>query len=259
MSLRSIRRNASCWPRGSRRLSVIERRPRASNAQKSARPVRLVPELAQRVAGPRLLNLDDVGAVFGQQAAHKRAGDERSQVQDTESREGARGSAGGLGLREDIGESILSVASPPIVGSTNLVASRSPGTIQESTTAPRGVRRDRMATDNESAAQAAALPNEHEIMQALKAVYDPELGISIVDLGLVYGVNTVDEESKVIVDMTLTTPACPLGPLIKTQAHAVLTTTFPAIKDVDMNLVWTPRWDPRTMASEEAKVELGIW
>lgn len=116
-----------------------------------------------------------------------------------------------------------------------------------------------MTTENESTVQAATLPSEHEIMQALKAVYDPELGISIVDLGLVYGVNTIDEENKVIVDMTLTTPACPLGPLIQTQAHAVLTTTFPAIKDVDMNLVWTPRWDPRTMASEEAKVELGIW
>jgi metal-sulfur cluster biosynthetic enzyme len=116
-----------------------------------------------------------------------------------------------------------------------------------------------MATEQESTAQAAAMPTEHEIMQALKAVYDPELGISIVDLGLVYGVNTVDEAHQVIVDMTLTTPACPLGPLIKTQAHAVLTTTFPAVQDVDINLVWTPRWDPRTMASEEAKVELGIW
>jgi metal-sulfur cluster biosynthetic enzyme len=115
-----------------------------------------------------------------------------------------------------------------------------------------------MATENESAA-AEKMPTEHEVMQALKAVYDPELGISIVDLGLVYGVNTVDDEGQVIVDMTLTTPACPLGPIIKTQAHAVLTTTFPAVKDVDINLVWTPRWDPRTMASEEAKVELGIW
>jgi len=115
-----------------------------------------------------------------------------------------------------------------------------------------------MATESDSAT-AEQMPSEHEIMQALKAVYDPELGISIVDLGLVYGVNTVDEEGQVIVDMTLTTPACPLGPLIKTQAHAVLTTTFPAVKDVDINLVWTPRWDPRTMASEEAKVELGIW
>lgn len=116
-----------------------------------------------------------------------------------------------------------------------------------------------MSTDNESTTQTAAMPTEHEIMQALKAVYDPELGISIVDLGLVYGVNTIDDENKVVVDMTLTTPACPLAPMIKTQAYAVLTTTFPSIKDVDMNLVWTPRWDPRTMASEEAKVELGIW
>jgi metal-sulfur cluster biosynthetic enzyme len=116
-----------------------------------------------------------------------------------------------------------------------------------------------MSSDSDTSVQATPLPSEHEIMEALKAVYDPELGISIVDLGLVYGVNTIEEENKVIVDMTLTTPACPLGPMIKTQAYAVLTTTFPGIKDVDMNLVWTPRWDPRTMASEEAKVELGIW
>ena len=106
---------------------------------------------------------------------------------------------------------------------------------------------------------ASKMPSEHEIMRALKAVYDPELGISIVDLGLVYGIRTEEETGKVTVDMTLTTPACPLGPMIRTQAHAVLTSNFDAIRDVDMNLVWTPRWDPRTMASEEAKAELGIW
>ena len=120
-----------------------------------------------------------------------------------------------------------------------------------------------MASDTEGqvapASDEPAMPSEHDVMQALRAVYDPELAISIVDLGLVYGVQTLDDEGAVIVDMTLTTPACPLGPLIKTQAEAVLTTTFPAIKTVDLNLVWTPRWDPRTMASEEAKVELGIW
>ena len=106
---------------------------------------------------------------------------------------------------------------------------------------------------------ASKMPSEHEIMRALKAVYDPELGISIVDLGLVYGIRTEEETGKVTVDMTLTTPACPLGPMIRTQAHAVLTSNFDTIRDVDMNLVWTPRWDPRTMASEEAKAELGIW
>lgn len=103
------------------------------------------------------------------------------------------------------------------------------------------------------------LPTEQDVRTALKSVYDPEIGISVEDLGLVYGVQ-VDEDSKnVIIDMTLTTPACPLGPVIKTQAQAVLTNRFPAVNGVDINLVWTPRWDPRIMASEEAKAELGIW
>jgi metal-sulfur cluster biosynthetic enzyme len=115
------------------------------------------------------------------------------------------------------------------------------------------------ASAGDEAANGAAMPSEHEVMSALRSVYDPELGISIVDLGLVYGVQTIDDEGKVIVDMTLTSPGCPLAPMIKTQAYAVLTSNFDAIRDVDINLVWTPRWDPRTMASEEAKAELGIW
>jgi metal-sulfur cluster biosynthetic enzyme len=101
------------------------------------------------------------------------------------------------------------------------------------------------------------MPTEAEVRNALKSVYDPEIGISVEDLGLIYGVR--HEGRNVVIDMTLTTPACPLGPVIKTQAHAVLTAAFPQVDDVDINLVWTPRWDPRTMASEEAKAELGIW
>jgi metal-sulfur cluster biosynthetic enzyme len=104
---------------------------------------------------------------------------------------------------------------------------------------------------------AQSMPSESDIMNALKSVYDPELGISIVDLGLVYGVTA--EDGRVNIDMTLTTPACPLGPVIKQQALAVLTSNFDSVEDVDINLVWSPRWDPRTMASEEAKAELGIW
>src|SRR5215203_2989241 len=97
------------------------------------------------------------------------------------------------------------------------------------------------------------LPSEEEVRQALKSVYDPEIGISIIDLGLVYGIQVDDDSKNVVVDMTLTTPACPLGPIIKTQAHARVTKQFPAVNDVDINLVWTPRWDPRIHASEEAK------
>jgi len=107
--------------------------------------------------------------------------------------------------------------------------------------------------------QADTLPSEEDVRTALKSVYDPEIGISIVDLGLVYGVQIDDDSKNVVIDMTLTTPACPLGPVIKSQAQAVLTNRFPAVNDVDINLVWTPRWDPRIMASEEAKAELGIW
>ncbi len=103
------------------------------------------------------------------------------------------------------------------------------------------------------------LPTEEQVRSALRSVYDPELGISIVDLGLVYGIQVDDESKSIIIDMTLTTPACPLGPIIRTQAYATLTSAYPAVRDVDINLVWTPRWDPRTMASEEAKAELGIW
>lgn len=103
------------------------------------------------------------------------------------------------------------------------------------------------------------LPSEEEVRSALRAVYDPEIGYNIIDLGLVYGIDVVEDERRVVITMTLTTPACPLGPLIKTQAHSILTSEFPALEGVDINLVWSPPWDPRTMCSEEIKAELGIW
>ena len=116
---------------------------------------------------------------------------------------------------------------------------------------------DETQVESAEVAEAPAMPTEDEMTEALKSVYDPEIGINIVDLGLVYGFNT--DGNTVIVDMTLTSPACPLAPVIKVQAEAVLCNKFPAVEDVEINLVWTPRWDPRTMASEEAKAELGIW
>ncbi|HZU05796.1 MAG TPA: metal-sulfur cluster assembly factor [Chloroflexota bacterium] len=101
------------------------------------------------------------------------------------------------------------------------------------------------------------MPTHEEILNALKAVYDPEIGINIVDLGLVYGTHI--EDHKVRIDMTLTSPMCPLGPIIRTQAEAILTSQFEDIEEVEINFVWDPPWDPHTMASEEAKLELGIW
>ena len=102
-----------------------------------------------------------------------------------------------------------------------------------------------------------AKASDELIRAALSEVYDPEIGIDIVSLGLIYDTR-LDDDGLLTIDMTLTTPYCPLGPVIQTQAHAVCS-PLPGVKDVLVNLVWSPPWDPRTMASEEAKLELGIY
>ena len=102
-----------------------------------------------------------------------------------------------------------------------------------------------------------ARASDELIRAALSEVYDPEIGIDIVSLGLIYGTH-LDDDGMLTIDMTLTTPYCPLGPVIQTQAHAVCS-PLPGVEDVHVNLVWTPPWDPRTMASEEARLELGIY
>jgi len=95
-----------------------------------------------------------------------------------------------------------------------------------------------------------------EIRSKLAEIEDPELRFSIVDLGLVYDVRF--ENSIVEVDMTLTTPACPIGPMIQEMAEHSLK-QLAGVEDVVVNLVWSPPWDPKTMASEEIKMLLGIW
>lgn len=100
-------------------------------------------------------------------------------------------------------------------------------------------------------------PGEDEVREVLRTVMDPELHMSIVDLGLVYGIE-VDDDGLVAVDMTLTSPACPVGPMLQGMIfHQV--TQMEGVNDVEVNLVWNPPWDPRTMASEEIKMALGIW
>src|SRR4051812_13401214 len=101
------------------------------------------------------------------------------------------------------------------------------------------------------------VPTVEEIKGKLYEVEDPEIRMNIMDLGLVYDVN-VDEEGYVKITMTLTSPGCPLGPVIQGQAWAVLS-ALPGVKDVDVEIVWTPPWDPKTMASDEVKMMLGIW
>ncbi|WP_026461183.1 metal-sulfur cluster assembly factor [Schaalia suimastitidis] len=79
-----------------------------------------------------------------------------------------------------------------------------------------------------------------DIMEALRDVIDPELGINIVDLGLLYGV-TVNADDSIVLNMTLTSAACPLTDVIERQAQMVLATMTP---DVAINWVWMPPWGP---------------
>lgn len=98
--------------------------------------------------------------------------------------------------------------------------------------------------------------SDEALMEALMPVSDPELGLSIVELGLIYGFDI--DNNDVTVKMTLTSPACPLGAEIMNDVKTTLE-QLPFIKKVDVELVWSPRWDPRTMASEDARMELGIF
>lgn len=98
--------------------------------------------------------------------------------------------------------------------------------------------------------------NEELMREALKDVFDPELRMSIMELGLVYDVSI--EDGKVHVIYTLTSPGCPLGPVIDGQIQDVLM-DLPGVQEVVSELTFTPPWDPRTMASDEVKMQLGIW
>lgn len=97
---------------------------------------------------------------------------------------------------------------------------------------------------------------EDMVREALREnVIDPEIGVNVVDLGLVYGVGV--DEGIAEVTMTLTTPMCPLGPYLDQEVRSAVS-DVPTVSDVKVNLVWEPRWDP-SMMSEDAKLELGMW
>jgi metal-sulfur cluster biosynthetic enzyme len=93
------------------------------------------------------------------------------------------------------------------------------------------------------------------ILGALEQVIDPEIGIDIVNLGLVYDVD-LDENGKAIVTMTLTTMGCPLGGIISDQVKLALS-DIPEVKDTEVNIVWNPPWSKKMM-SRYAKIALGI-
>jgi len=96
---------------------------------------------------------------------------------------------------------------------------------------------------------------EEKIIGVLKTCYDPEIPVDVFELGLIYEIR-IDDEANVTLLMTLTSPACPVaGSLPPEVEHKVK--SIPELKDVKVELVWSPPWD-KDMMSEVAKVELGF-
>ncbi len=99
---------------------------------------------------------------------------------------------------------------------------------------------------------------EH-VIGALKGVYDPEIPVNIVDLGLVYRCDEVpldDGRRRIEIDMTMTAPGCGMGDVLTADARRAVG-SVPGVDEVEVNLVWSPPWDMSKM-SEETRLELGL-
>jgi metal-sulfur cluster biosynthetic enzyme len=98
------------------------------------------------------------------------------------------------------------------------------------------------------------MPTKEDVFEALRAVEDPELGMDIVDLGLLYDVEVDGPKVKVI--HTLTSMGCPVGPMIQENVDQVVR-AMPDVEDVEVELTWDPPWSPEKM-SDDAKFILGF-
>ena len=95
---------------------------------------------------------------------------------------------------------------------------------------------------------------DDQVFEALREVIDPEIGVNVVDLGLVYSVNVQGKEVRIA--MTMTTPACPLHEYISESAKTAIRRHLPDVERVDVEIVWDPPWSP-AMMSADAKRQLG--
>jgi metal-sulfur cluster biosynthetic enzyme len=100
------------------------------------------------------------------------------------------------------------------------------------------------STDDTASGQASAVVSEDQVKLALRRVKDPDLQLNIVDLGLVYGIAV--DGTTVKIDMTLTSPGCPSGPELMTNAEQEIR-QVPGVEKVEVNLVWMPFWTPEKM------------
>lgn len=98
----------------------------------------------------------------------------------------------------------------------------------------------------------AATITKEQVLKVLERVNDPELRINVVDLGLVYNVE-ITEDNNVGIDLTLTTQACPLGPMLQMQAQYAIKSALPDVNQVDVRLVFDPPWTPDRMSERLKK------
>ncbi len=108
---------------------------------------------------------------------------------------------------------------------------------------------------NPPGAEPSASPLVEKIMDALRTVYDPEIPVSIVDLGLIYGVDVLPG-GRVVVRMTLTAPSCPEAQSLPIKAESVVA-VLPEVEAVRVDVVWDPPWTPARM-SDAAKLAAGL-
>ena len=94
-----------------------------------------------------------------------------------------------------------------------------------------------------------------KVIAEIKKIYDPEIPVNIYELGLIYDIN-IDKNNKVKIDMTLTSPNCPVAESLPNEVKSSVK-EIKEVKDVDLNLVWEPPWD-KSMMSEAAKLELNL-
>jgi metal-sulfur cluster biosynthetic enzyme len=97
-------------------------------------------------------------------------------------------------------------------------------------------------------------PSVESLREALRAVIDPEAGMNIVDLGLVYRIACEGDVVRVV--MTMTSPACPMGEMIRDDVEATLRRSLPAGMRAEVELTWSPPWDP-SMMSDKARRHFG--
>lgn len=94
------------------------------------------------------------------------------------------------------------------------------------------------------------------VVEALKSVYDPEIPVNIYELGLIYSVN-IDENGKVDIEMTLTSPACPVAGTLPPEVEGKIR-SIPGVTECTVKVVWEPTWGMHMM-SEEAKLQLNLY